>query len=476
MIKLAGMPAGIGSCAQQNQTLSLPKCILAFREIISVPMPRLQDGVALTETTFIEEWTKLSGVSSLLACADDAGIRIGVWGGLVRNFVLDDRPLTIDWQALDEQALHLIDFVDPYSDIDCVLDRADDWYLIAQSISSSFAFAGYHRWEVQALDRVTSSLTNYARIAAESFIVWHEGFDDDRRPKISLQSLEGNISALLKNPAGRVGLRTQAEGIDRQDPWQNIFDSLRLSRFFLQYENEANQDQHLVFPDNQMMKEFKESSPTEDSKSKNWLRFDLAVLDILMTATSLRSAAKYLLDLYRLLPTAIREGSTILMRFQARYQPEMSFIGGIVYRQRDSQKIRLRLLTDMGGNLSQGGFGSIVPWTRIWSLGPGEDNCCRHEDFRNGVAVVSWRPVNSDTSFSQKQAFDLAPVAQIAQDEPYDKHTPKVVNRSRKTFSLPGVVRIGPSLTLRFDHAYMAQFLGHNVQTLIGLVDPKDMQ
>ncbi len=35
--------------------------------------------------------------------------------------------------------------------------------------------------------------------------------------------------------------------------------------------------------------------------------------------------------------------------------------------------------------------------------------------------------------------------------------------------SIPGIVRVGPSLTLRFDHAYTVQFLGHNVQTLVGL-------
>ncbi|MBB5344458.1 hypothetical protein [Tunturibacter empetritectus] len=342
-------------------------------------MPRLLDGFALTETTFIQEWTKLSGVSSLLACADDAGIRIGIWGGLIRNFVLDDRPLSIEQQSpegqsLGEQSLHLIDFVDPYSDIDCVLDRVDDWHLIAQSISSSVAFAGYHRWEVQALDRITSSMNNYARISAESLIAWHEGFDHERRPKISLQGLDGNIFALLENPAVRVEFRAQADGIRHRNSWQNILDSLRLSRFVFQYENEAKQDQQLVFPDEQRMEKIGESSATENIGRNNWLRFDLAVLDIIVTARSLSSAAKYLLELYHRLPTAIREGSAILTRFHARYQPEMKFIGGLVYRQRDSQKIRLRLLTDMEGNLSHGGFRSTVPWTRIWSLGPNGDN------------------------------------------------------------------------------------------------------
>src|SRR5271165_4523509 len=105
-------------------------------------MSRLSDGVALNEISFIEEWIRLSGVNSLLACAERTGVRIGMWGGVVRNFILDERPI-----VNGEQSLHFIDFVDPYSDINCVLDRVDDWYLVAQSISSSVAFSGYHRWE-----------------------------------------------------------------------------------------------------------------------------------------------------------------------------------------------------------------------------------------------------------------------------------------------------------------------------------------
>jgi hypothetical protein len=209
-------------------------------------------------------------------------------------------------------------------------------------------------------------------------------------------------------------------------------------------------------------------------------------LDILMTAASLSMAENYLRTLYRSFPTPVRESSTILTTFYTRYQPDMKFIGGLVYHQRNPNGIRLRLLTDMQENLLQGGFKSVVPWTRIWSLGTGEDDCCRHEDFRNGVAVVSWRPVSSNASFSQNHAFDFAPVAQIARgepdgdqmapDEPYGTQIATVGDRFWKIMSIPGIVRIGPSLTLRFDHAYMAQFLGHNVQTLVGLVDPENMQ
>jgi hypothetical protein len=42
--------------------------------------------------------------------------------------------------------------------------------------------------------------------------------------------------------------------------------------------------------------------------------------------------------------------------------------------------------------------------------------------------------------------------------------------------SIPGIVRVGTSLTLRFDHSYMAQFFGRNVQVSVGVLDPETME
>jgi hypothetical protein len=70
-----------------------------------------------------------------------------------------------------------------------------------------------------------------------------------------------------------------------------------------------------------------------------------------------------------------------------------------------------------------------------------------------------------------RQALDLAPVAQIARDTPYGEPPPKVDSTSRKLMSIPGIVHGGPSLTLRFDHAYLSQFLGRNVRASVGLVN-----
>ena len=434
-------------------------------------MRRLNEGASLTTPSFIEQWTRLAGVSSLLACAERTGIRVGIWGGCVRNFVLDDRPI-----SEGDRSLHFIDFVDPYSDIDCVIDRADDWPLIAQSISASVAFAGYHRWEFQTLEQALSSAGHYARIGAESFIVWHEGFDGEHQPKIRIQPLEGKVDALLEAPLKRAGVRNQRDQVIPEEPWQDIFDALRLSRYLLQYPTEPNTEGQAFFPDRRRVQNLMETPDLRKERRHNLLRFDLALLDLLVTARALPEAIDYLRAISAFLPSSLVERSSIFVAIRERYRPSLSFLGGLVYRQRNRNGLQLRLLTQSGDNMLRGGTKSVVPWTLIWSLGTDGDDCCRHEDFKNGIAVVSWRSLNPNIRYSQTQALELAPVAQMARDTPYGELTKAAVASSRKMLSIPGIVRVGASLTLRFDHAYTAQFIGRNVQISVGVVDPGTLQ
>jgi hypothetical protein len=429
-------------------------------------MPRFIDTSSLSEASFIEQWTKLAGVSSLLSCADRTGVRIGIWGGCVRNFVLDERPLSDEDR---EPSLHFIDFVDPYSDIDCVVDRGEDWQLVAQAIAGSVAFAGYHRWECQTFSQVTASLHGYARIAAESFVVWHEGYDSKRQPKITIQVLEGEFESLLRAPLSR--MRQRSFGERSSNPWQELLDTLRLSRYQLQYPSVRRSNENLTFLKPAIAERIIEFEEPRTSRIRNFRRFDLAVLDILMTAHDLPDAVEYLRELTRGLPHVITERESVLTQLLERYKPTLSYLGALVYRQRNDTELRFTLMTRVAGDLSYSGFRSTIPWTYLWSLGTSSDDCCRHEDFKNGVAVLSWRPSNSSAGYSQSQSLELAPAAQIAPYAPYDDAAEDRAPSVQRLFSIPGIVRAGASLTLRFDHAYMAQLLGRNVAMYVGLVN-----
>lgn len=430
-------------------------------------MRRLVNGHSLSTTNFIDQWSRLAGVNSILACADRMGIRIGVWGGCVRNFILDDRALSHGGRSL-----HFIDFVDPYSDIDCVIDRAEDWPLIAQSISASVAFAGYHRWEFQTLEEVLAGVGRYARIGAESLIIWHEGFEKEKRPKITVQSLEGSVDTLLDSPL-RVA---RIQNVVYEDPWQDVFDAMRLSRYSLQYPTTGNDEGSIYFPDRRRIHNLMDTPEAQVRWAHNWLRFDLGLFDLLMTAQVVATAVDYVSELSAFLPSSVLERSAILTAFRRQYAPTLAFLGGLVYRQRNRGGLQLRLLSRREENLSRGSIKSIVPWTRIWSLGVGGDDCCRHEDFTNGVSVISWRPLSPNVTYSQPQAWDLAPAALVTGEIPYEDPQKAAEVSSKRIMSIPGIIRVGASLTLRFDHAYLAQFLGRNVQVTVGVVNPSTLQ
>jgi hypothetical protein len=218
-----------------------------------------------------------------------------------------------------------------------------------------------------------------------------------------------------------------------------------------------------------------ETPEAQKERSHNWLRFDLALLDVLMTARFLPVSFDYVGALPDFLPSSFLKRSSILNVARELHLPTVAFIGGLVYRQRNTVGLQLRLLTRSEESLLRGGFKSVVPWTLIWSLGTGGDDCCRHEDFKNGIAVVSWRSVNPNTTYSQEQAVELAPVAQIAKETPYGEQPQREIDSSN-LLSIPGIVRVGAGLTLRFDHAYLAQLLGRNVQASVGVIAPETFQ
>jgi hypothetical protein len=74
-------------------------------------------------------------------CAHRLNLRFALRGGILRNHLLtlasNDRP-----------AADFYDYLDPFSDIDLVLEDIEDWPRLAQLISQSLPFSGFHRWEV----------------------------------------------------------------------------------------------------------------------------------------------------------------------------------------------------------------------------------------------------------------------------------------------------------------------------------------
>jgi hypothetical protein len=83
----------------------------------------------------------------------------------VRNIILDT----------SRESRSLFDYVDPFSDIDCVVDRREDWISLSSALASSLPYAGFYRWEAQTLEYIKKQKRKYPALPSERVIVWFDG-------------------------------------------------------------------------------------------------------------------------------------------------------------------------------------------------------------------------------------------------------------------------------------------------------------
>lgn len=413
------------------------------------------------ERSFVDRWLAMPEVHALLACAQRLRIRIGLRGGVVRNFVLGNR-------SKQREGASLLDLVDPFSDIDCVLDNASDWNSVAGSIASTFPFAGYHRWEMESLESINSRLHSYRTLPSERLVVWHHGFAKGQ-PRITLQGLGIPVDSIVAGNEffGTIDSDRPAEG--RVDPWVTVLDALRFARYALQYPTNRYLAERLFMPERSTLELLIGSQVPPRTLHANIRRLNLAILDIVATAETLSIKGSYLQDLWSRFPEQLRKSASILSNLSDKSVFNAAYVGALVYRQPNAA-LRTRLLTEQSGENLRFGLKSLIPWTPLWSIQSVEDSCCRHSDFQNGVAVLSWRPTNPIVVIEENVPYSYAAVAQVHRPERYRETS----EEQPIVLPVPGLIRTGPSVTLRLDHAFPSAYFGRNVKVWIGLMDARE--
>src|SRR5271170_7237836 len=135
----------------------------------------------MEESELINRINVLEETPVLLECARRARRRFGLHGGFLRNLLLSEGTRS-----------SLFDYTDPFSDLDCVVERQEDWPMLSSSLASSLAYAGFYRWEVQTLQHIAASLRNYPSLPSERLIIWFDGRSEGGG--ISLASLGDDLS------------------------------------------------------------------------------------------------------------------------------------------------------------------------------------------------------------------------------------------------------------------------------------------
>ena len=97
----------------------------------------------MEESELIDRINALEETQLLVECSRRAKQRFGLRGGFLRNLCSSKKP---EGSAFD--------YTDPFSDLDCVVERREDWPMLSSSLASSLAYAGFYRWET-GLDNIS---------------------------------------------------------------------------------------------------------------------------------------------------------------------------------------------------------------------------------------------------------------------------------------------------------------------------------
>jgi hypothetical protein len=311
-------------------------------------------------------------------------------------------------------------------------------------------------------------LDQYAKLPIERLIVWHDGKTKTEEPaRIELDGLGEDPESILGSAAAIPEFDIADKHYAVMGPLNYIVDKLRFGRYILQFPNQFKIAARDIVEAGNWQESLSRKLIREKLSPVDRFRFETALLDIIANAESSNDLLEFLLMFSELMPSSLHDQSSVLNIVSQRMTSGPSSIGALVYSAGPNSRTTAEVLSRRGGATKRDGIESLIPWTPMWSIRNGFGECCRHQDFQNGVAVLSWRSMRNNKAFIDIQEADYALAAQITGARPYGRG-PKDVKR--QILPLPGFVRRGPSVTVRMDHAFLSAFLHNDVNFFLGLV------
>jgi hypothetical protein len=413
-----------------------------------------------SQDEFVKTLLQFPLVQSLSTCARRLKLRFALRGGVLRNHL---------WTLASGDQLPdaFYDYVDPFSDVDLVLEQLDDWSPLAQAISESVPYSGFLRWEVIAEDALRVTSKQFGSIAADRLLMWFDG-TTGKATEFRIDGLDIDLEQTLQRPS--LALRSAVERPILGPPFTHILDMLRLARYSLAFPRvKSDFELPSVL---QSMNAFLRVEPLwlkPRVDSFDLRRLEIALLDLLFTAHNWGIASNFAKALMAALPRVWSEAAPIV-----RALGEGPILGGggtgigaLLYKEGPQSPLSTQLFADSAVPLPElGGTKNLIPWVRINSYGHNPDSCCNYRDFENGVATVAWRTGSSDRTLSQVRATEVAVVAAV---EPLTQTGSAVFRKDPALLPLPGFVHRGQSFTVRVDHGFVRGYLNRNVSFYLGV-------
>ncbi len=414
-----------------------------------------------TPEEFVGSLLELPLIRGLRSCAQRLGVRFALRGGILRNFL---------FAAHRQPDVSLYDYVDPFSDIDLVVESKSDWPQLSQSIAESIPFAGFHHWEAQAERVVHETLPRFGIIPADRLLLWFDG-RDKITPQISLQGLNVAVDEVVRYPAIKLD-RAPSKSEREIELFDEVLDVLRFARYSSAFPHlPKSVDPADLLRDSEFKNRVRFLPPTRTRQFSTELRrLELAILDLVFTAANWQQAFAMLEICREEIPAGWLEPSRLLTSifYQSVFNAGNG-IGVLLYRPKPQSTLQIRTFNDTRSvPPTLRGTNSVIPWVRLTTSGQHPSDCCNYNDFQSGVATLAWRTKTPEMNFFNLKESEVAAVA-AASPSP-SEYIEQYSKPDLSFISLPGFVRKGTSLVLRVDHGYVGALLNRNVSFYLGLI------
>ena len=384
----------------------------------------------------VDHW--LAQLPELEILADIARIihqPIRIRGGVPRNLLA--RALRLA-ETEGPAPSHLIDLVDPLSDIDLVVPTRELIEPVFAQVFGRLALASFCRWEGKTSGQVASFEERGAMTSLDGVEIVITG------DSVRLANADAALRDLEDHRlTGRVPLEqwTRHDGIHSVDA--ALF-ALRVARFAAQFGLEIADELTVGVAASRQ----KEGHVTP----LDAYRLDLAALDVLLTAESASAATERLRWARDVAQGWLQKQSRILTQLEDVQADHPARV--IAYPRVGREPPRVHLETGFGENPVLRDEATLLPWTAIRVPMFSAGACCPPSDFALGPLVIAWRGISVPEG--RVGVVALAPPA-----DPYE-------TASRFVFGVPGLVTTERAVVQRLDWGFIRYLAGGGRLVYVG--------
>ncbi|MGB8479762.1 MAG: hypothetical protein WCE63_13150 [Acidobacteriaceae bacterium] len=378
---------------------------------------------------------------TLMECAERSQTRIGIRGGVTRNLLLG---------KIDE--FHdLLDAIDPFSDVDLVVDDHREGIRALKLIFASVPFASFFRWELMTKEDVTDWLKQHLHFASDESVIWIDGRSG--RAAVTLSKLGASAGLTFDQPLKEHDLR---ERFGMTPPLDLLLTYLKLLTI-LSRRPERPEESAFVAPFQRLMAERREQLTNLNVVSAQ--RVDLQLAKLFGASVELGRETAQLAVLSDLFDRQL---------FPSHLLTLMSGLGKkadtALGMWRSSRIPRFKLaLSALGAD--QLGLSKLnIP---NFTLNSTASECCPYADFSEGPATVMWR----GPSLPQKplERLTLSATAEVQDTEGfYDSSIGYGVSDPER-IQIPNRISRRNGLIARMDHGFLGAVLGRPVRMQVSV-------